>query len=104
VYLQLAFSRNEHRITSPRRSNSVKKRRREKNKLVLVMQTKTDRLTALPLHAAAANGDFPKATAAAEKSLRPHAAGWDPYEVWRTRVKATQDAQAARALRATEGA
>lgn len=54
------------------------------------MQTKTDRLSALPRPAAAANDVFPKAVAT-EKPLRPRVAGWDPYEVWRTRVKATQD-------------
>ena len=54
------------------------------------MQTKTDRLTALPRPQAAANGEFPKVTQLPEKSLRPRVAGWDPYEVWRTRVKAQE--------------
>jgi hypothetical protein len=53
------------------------------------MQTKTDRL-ALSLPQAAANGEFPKVASAAEKSLLPRVAGWDPYEVWRTRVKAQE--------------
>jgi hypothetical protein len=64
------------------------------------MQTKTDHLTALPLPAAAANGDFLKAAAVAEKPLRPRAAGWDPYEVWRTRVRSTKDAPAAQSAAA----
>ncbi len=58
------------------------------------MQTKTDLLTALPRPAAAANGDFPKALSGTEKSVRPRVTGWDPYEVWRTRVKASQDSVA----------
>jgi hypothetical protein len=64
------------------------------------MHTKTDRLTALPLPATAANGDFPKAAAPAEKPLRPRVAGWDPYEVWRTRVRSIQDAPAAQSAAA----
>jgi len=52
------------------------------------MQTKTDRVTALPRPQAAANGEFPKLAQLPEKSLRPRVAGWDPYEVWRTRMKA----------------
>lgn len=56
------------------------------------MKTITDPLMKdLPLPRAAANGDFPKVTDHAEKPLRPRVAGWDPYEVWRTRVKALQD-------------
>ena len=56
------------------------------------MKTKTDPLMKdLPLPPAAANGDFPEVTDGAEKPLRPRVAGWDPYEVWRTRVKALQD-------------
>ncbi len=54
------------------------------------MQTKTDPLTALPRPAAAANGDFPQPANGSDKSVRPRV-GWDPYEVWRTRVKAIQD-------------
>ena len=63
------------------------------------MQTKTDLLTALPRPADAANGEFPKAAAAAEKSARPRVTGWDPYEVWRTRVKAIQDSVSGEATR-----
>ena len=58
------------------------------------MQTKTDLLSALPRPAAAANHDFLNALPGAEKSVRPRIAGWDPYEVWRTRVKAIQDSGA----------
>ena len=58
------------------------------------MQTKTDLLAALPRPPAAANHDFPNALVGAEKSLHPRVAGWDPYEVWRTRVKALQDSWA----------
>ena len=64
------------------------------------MQTKTDRLTARALPATAANGDFPNAAVSAEKSLRPRVAGWDPYEVWRTRVRAIQDAPAGKSAAA----
>jgi hypothetical protein len=56
------------------------------------MKTITDPLMKdLPLPQPAANGDFPKLADGAEKLLRPRVAGWDPYEVWRTRVKAIQD-------------
>jgi hypothetical protein len=56
------------------------------------MKTKTDPLVKeLPLPETAANGDFPKLTSGAENLLRPQVAGWDPYEVWRTRVKAMPD-------------
>ncbi len=56
------------------------------------MKAKTDPLMKeLPLPPAAANGDFPKVTDSVEKALRPRVAGWDPYEVWRTRVKALPD-------------
>ena len=56
------------------------------------MKTTTDPLMKdLPLPRAAANGDFPDVTDGVEKALRPLVAGWDPYEVWRTRVKALQD-------------
>jgi hypothetical protein len=56
------------------------------------MKTTADPLMKeLPLPQPAANGDFPKLTDGAEKLLRPQTAGWDPYEVWRTRVKAMQD-------------
>jgi len=52
---------------------------------------KTDLLTLLPRPAPAANVDFPRAPAGAEKLVRPRVSGWDPYEVWRTRVKAAQE-------------
>ena len=56
------------------------------------MKTITDPVMKdLPLPRTAANGDFPKLADGAEKLLRPRVAGWDPYEVWRTRVKAIQD-------------
>ena len=36
----------------------------------------------------AANEDFAGITHGMDSPIRPHA-GWDPYEVWRTRVKAS---------------
>jgi hypothetical protein len=76
-------------------------RRSEKNnRPVIVMKTKTDSLMKdLPLPQTAANGDFPQAADTTEKVLRPRVAGWDPYEVWRTRVKAMQDIVAAKSGR-----
>jgi hypothetical protein len=62
------------------------------------MQTKADVLTALPRPAAAANGEFPKAGAVSDKK-RPGVAGWDPYEVWLTRVKAIQEPPAGKSGR-----
>jgi len=44
-------------------------------------------LVTLPTLSAAANEEF--------ASREPSAAGWDPYEVWRTRIKAAQDSHAA---------
>jgi hypothetical protein len=53
----------------------------------------------LPLPQSAANGDFPKLTDGTEKLLHPRVTGWDPYEVWRTRVKAMQDPKAVESSR-----
>jgi hypothetical protein len=58
--------------------------------MVIRMQRKPDRLTALPRPQAAANGEFAKVASVPEKSLHPRVAGWDPYEVWRTRMKAQE--------------
>jgi hypothetical protein len=38
----------------------------------------------------AANEDF-AVGAGVEQPERPRVGGWDPYEVWRTRIKAIQD-------------
>jgi len=56
------------------------------------MQTKTDSLAKHPRTSAAsaANEDFGATTIVTEKVAGPRSSGWDPYEVWRTRVKATQ--------------
>jgi len=58
------------------------------------MQTKTDSLAKHPRTSAAsaANEDFCATTTivTTEKVAGPLNSGWDPYEVWRTRVKATQ--------------
>ena len=35
----------------------------------------------------AANEEFPATEAGSRASGRDHATGWDPYEVWLTRVK-----------------
>jgi len=64
------------------------------------MKTKTDPLMKeLPVPQSAANTDFPQLTEGAEKVLRPRVTGWDPYEVWRTRVKAMQDPLAIKSSR-----
>ncbi len=57
------------------------------------MQTKTDSLAKHPRTpaASAANDDFGATTIVSEKVVVPRTSGWDPYEVWRTRVKPTQD-------------
>jgi len=68
----------------------------KKTTVDIVMQTKTDPLMkALPRTQSAANGDFPKTGSPSDKPLRPRSAGWDPYEVWRTRVKVTKQQTAA---------
>jgi hypothetical protein len=56
------------------------------------MQTKTDSLAKHPraTAASAANDDFGATTIVSEKGVGPLTSGWDPYEVWRTRVKPTQ--------------
>ena len=76
-------------IHAPRRKGDI---RREKNiKTVLVMQIKTDSLAKQPrASASAANEEFAATTIVSEKAARPRSAGWDPYEVWRTRVKPAQ--------------
>lgn len=64
------------------------------------MKTKTDpAMKDLPRPQPAANGDFPKLADGAQNVLRPRLAGWDPYEVWRTRVKAMQDPAAVKSGR-----
>lgn len=52
------------------------------------MKTRVDALTTFPRPAKAANEDF-ALPVIPEKA----AAGWDAYEVWRTRIKALQDPQ-----------
>jgi hypothetical protein len=52
------------------------------------MQTKTEPLAAQRRAPAAANEEF--ARAVADKAVRSRSSGWDPYEVWRTRVKPAQ--------------
>lgn len=49
------------------------------------MKTRVDVLTTFPRPAKAANEEF--GAVAKEKS----SAGWDAYEVWRTRIKALQE-------------
>ncbi len=56
------------------------------------MQRKTDILAKYPRATPAANEEFTAVASGSDKVLaRPRTMGWDPYEVWRTRVKATQD-------------
>ena len=56
------------------------------------MQTKTDSLAKQPrASASAANEEFAATTIVSEKTVRPRSWGWDPYEVWRTRVKPQDD-------------
>jgi hypothetical protein len=47
------------------------------------MKTRVDALTTFPRPAKAANEEFLPV-------LKEKAAGWDAYEVWRTRIKAEQ--------------
>ena len=39
----------------------------------------------------AANEEFPGTVSDVGKRVRERANGWDPYEVWRTRIKAKQE-------------
>ena len=55
------------------------------------MQTSSEALTTHPRALTAANEEFASATPGAEEPVQEAAPGWDPYEVWRTRVKAIQD-------------
>jgi hypothetical protein len=50
------------------------------------MKTRVDALTTFPRPTKAANDEF-----APVLSANKVAAGWDAYEVWRTRIKAVQD-------------
>jgi len=54
------------------------------------MQTRVEALTLFPRALKAANEELVSVATPSEKSER-RAAGWDPYEVWRTRIKAPQD-------------
>jgi hypothetical protein len=51
------------------------------------MKTRVDVLTTFPRPAKAANEDFAPPTT----DRKVAAAGWDAYEVWRTRIKALQE-------------
>ncbi|HEY8507186.1 MAG TPA: hypothetical protein VIL32_02450 [Steroidobacteraceae bacterium] len=58
------------------------------------MQTLQDHLTTYPRALKAANEDFlPAPVSGQDNAERQTTAGWDPYEVWRTRVKAPMDNQ-----------
>jgi hypothetical protein len=66
----------------------------KKTKTGVVMQTKIDSVAKHPRTNAAANEEFIAAAIVSDKAARPSTSGWDPYEVWRTRVKVIQDALA----------
>jgi len=44
-----------------------------------------------PRKVSAANETFPGTVSDVDKRPRERAEGWDPYEVWRTRIKAKQE-------------
>ena len=44
-----------------------------------------------PRKVSAANEAFPGTVSDVDKRPRERAEGWDPYEVWRTRIKAKQE-------------
>jgi hypothetical protein len=48
-------------------------------------------LLARPRTLSAANEEFTGTANEPTTTVRHRATGWDPYEVWRTRVKAIQD-------------
>jgi hypothetical protein len=54
------------------------------------MQTRVEALTLFPRALKAANEELVSVATPSEKIER-RASGWDPYEVWRTRVKEPQD-------------
>lgn len=55
------------------------------------MQTLFEALTAQAIRLEAANEEFTPAEAQRAESLRDDTTGWDPYEVWRVRIKDVQD-------------
>jgi hypothetical protein len=56
------------------------------------MQTRVEALTLFPRALKAANEEIESAvTAPSEKNERQRTSGWDPYEVWRTRIQAPQN-------------
>ncbi len=55
------------------------------------MQTTSEALTTNPRALKAANEDFTGTAAEVRKAEHQPASGWDPYEVWRTRVKTVED-------------
>lgn len=48
-------------------------------------------MTLFPRALKAANEELVSVATTSEKTERQRSSGWDPYEVWRTRVKAPQD-------------
>jgi hypothetical protein len=55
------------------------------------MQTRVEALTLFPRALKAANEELVSVVTPSENTIERRAAGWDPYEVWRTRVKAPQN-------------
>ena len=55
------------------------------------MQTLLDALTAQASKLEAANEEFVPATTPIGNADRNGASGWDPYEVWRVRIKEPQE-------------
>jgi hypothetical protein len=56
---------------------------------ISIMVTQTNELAVLPYPTQAANEEFMPARIVAAST------GWDPYEIWRTRIKAVYDVRAA---------
>lgn len=55
------------------------------------MLNNRDALTTYPRPLVAANDDSMSSAAQAQKPDRTRSGGWDPYEVWRTRIKEARD-------------
>jgi hypothetical protein len=55
------------------------------------MQTRVEALTLFPRALKAANEEIEAVAATSEKNERQRTSGWDPYEVWRTRIQAPQN-------------
>ena len=55
------------------------------------MHTLLESMTRFPRAVQAANDDLVRVVTAASEIIERRSPGWDPYEVWRTRIKAVQE-------------